>query len=69
MARGKYTLDGYNIIAFNQNLCGENASDLYFWNNTVTEYLCYSSGGSSGFWTLDLISIGNWFGSGVLWSG
>ena len=37
-AQGKYTLDGYDIIAFNQNLYGENEWDLYFRNHTVALY-------------------------------
>ena len=31
-AGGEYTLDGYEIMAFNQNLYGENEWDFYFWN-------------------------------------
>ena len=37
-ARGKYTLDGYDTMAFNQNLYGGNEWDSYFWSHTVALY-------------------------------
>ena len=34
-SRGKYNLDGYDTMAFNQNLYGENEWDFYSWNHTA----------------------------------
>ena len=39
-ARGKYTLDGYDIMSFNQNLYGENV--LYFYLRNHTQYVVTS---------------------------
>ena len=36
----KYTLDGYDIMGFNQNLDGNNEWDFYFRHRTVALYIC-----------------------------
>ena len=37
----KYTLDGYDIMAFNQNLDGKNEWDFYFRHRTVALYYAH----------------------------
>lgn len=38
IARGKSPMDGYDIMAYNQNLDSEYEWDLHFWNVTVELY-------------------------------